>query len=115
MGCWVLTGVFAGVLRGNFCGGVEESKSQGLKPNFVVVLMPGLKPRLISEAKANTEIPHAVLRNDGEKQTRARAATTAKANTVVLHCVQDDKFMSSAKESGRALLDTPPFAKKRKG
>jgi hypothetical protein len=32
----------------------EESTSRGLKPTFFVALMPGLKPRPISEAKATT-------------------------------------------------------------
>ena len=42
------------VLVADCAGGGEESRSQGLKPSLWWVLMPGLKPRLISEANANT-------------------------------------------------------------
>ena len=45
----------------------------------------------------------------------ARATATATANTGVLHCVQDDESMGDVEENGRALLDTPPFAKCAKG
>ena len=43
------------------------------------------------------------------------ARATATANTGVLHYVQDDECIGDAKESGRALLDSPPFAKCAKG
>ena len=46
---------------------------------------------------------------------KATARATARANTGVLHCVQDDESMGDVEENGRALLDTPPFAKCAKG
>ena len=65
----------------------NNGKPQGLKPPFVALQMPGLKPRPTSEATANAT---ATTTTKATAIATTTAIATAIANTGILRCAQDD-------------------------